>query len=486
MADGLIPDLAPNLYSQGQVGTGYAQVFDLGAPNPFAVTQDYINQTVANKKEAVKAAVANEEKRQQKLDEFLASIDDIDQPWNVAKVEIGNAINDYGEQIASMRAQGTAINSTELMKAQKNLKNLAKVNDSNYQKAMKIGAEMQDPLIYSDEEREQFQQSIKDAADLDKKGSVQKVQEVLDKWQKSVETPNVVEDYKKIKPVAKDKTGYKKETTESDFNEAVKAQLTSYQTPQLKKLLKMYQDENRITSAFTSEDIDANSQEVLDAIETQMRVDLQGQKELDVTPRTVTRTPDTPEEKRRKSITLTAAPKYGKGYNESITIGDVSRKPMEFELSPGNLVNIIPGEVAPIGANPDESKVKDGFGNEVEPGKLYIIGKQVAAGGDKGYFTRQEAQDELLKTATGGTIEEYQDEDGTKKYRILSGAVLYIPLDEINNSRFSSQSGGIDLRRKYSQIYGGSKEELSTMFGNTDSNATSNQNKRKTNRPAPN
>jgi hypothetical protein len=63
---------------------------------------------------------------------------------------------------------------------------------------------------------------------------------------------------------------------------------------------------------------------------------------------------------------------------------------------------------------------------------------------------------------------------------------LYIPLDEINNSRFSSQSGGIDLRKKYSQIYGGSKEELSTMFGNTDINATSNQNKRKTNRPAPN
>jgi hypothetical protein len=518
MADGLIPNLAPNLYSQGQAGTGYAQVFDLGALNPFAVTQDYINQTIANKKqavntaiankkedinatlankkeeinailanekqalnaavadkkEAVKAAIANEEKRQQKLDEFLSSIDDIDQPWNVAKVEIGNAINDYGDKIASMRAQGTPINSSELMKAQKNLKNLAKVNESNYQKAMKIGTEMQNPLIYTDEEREQFQQSIKDAADLEKKGSVQKVQEVLDQWQKSVETPNVVEDYKKIKPVSKDETGYVKKTTEDDFNKAVKGLLTSYQKPQLKKLLKMYQDENRITSPFTSEDIDANNQAVLDAIEIQMKDDLQGQKELDVTPMTITRTPDTPEEKRRKSITLRAAPKYGKGYNESITIGDVSRKPMEFELSPGNLVNIMPGEVAPIGANPDGSKIKDGFGNEVEPGKLYIIGKQVAAGGDKGYFTtKEEAQSELQKTDAVGTIEEYQDEDGSKKYRILSGAVLYIPLDEINNARFSSQSGGIDLRRKYSQIYGGSKEELNAIFGNTDSKATS-------------
>lgn len=289
MADGLIPDLAPNLYSQGQVGTGYAQVFDLGAPNPFAVTQDYINQTVANKKEAVKTAVENEEKRQQKLDEFLAAIDDIDQPWNMAKVEIGNAIDDYGNKIAEMRAQGTAINSSLLMKEQKKLKDLAKINESNYQKAMKIGTAMQDPLIYTDDEREQFQQSIKDAGNPDKNGSVQKVQEVLDQWQKSVETPNVVEDYKKVKPVAKDTTGYTKKTTEEDFNKAVKAQLTSYQKPQLKKLLKMYQDENRITTQFTSEDIDSNEQAVLDAIETQMKVDLESQKEFDVTPKTSNR-----------------------------------------------------------------------------------------------------------------------------------------------------------------------------------------------------
>lgn len=295
MADGLIPDLAPNLYSQGQVGTGYAQLFDLGAPNPFAVTQDYINQTIANKKEAVKTAVANEEKRQQKLDEYLSTLEDIDQPWNVAKVEIGNAINDYGDQIAAMRAQGTPINSTELMKAQKNLKNLAKVNESNYQKATKIGVEMQDPLIYTDEDREAFDSEIKKAANIEEGGSVYKVQEVLDKWQKGVETPNVVEDYKKVKAIAKDAKGYEKKTTEADFNAAVKAQLTNYKAPQLKKLLKMYQEQDRITPNFRPEDIDAKDQKVLDAIETQMRVDLAPQKELDVTPYTASaRTPKEP------------------------------------------------------------------------------------------------------------------------------------------------------------------------------------------------
>lgn len=279
MADGLIPDLAPNLYSQGQVGTGYAQVFDLGAPNPFAVTQDYINQTVANKKEAVKTAVANEEKRQQKLDQFLASIDDIDQPWNVAKVEIGNAINDYGEQIASMRAQGTPINSGELMKSQKRLKDLAKVNESNYQKAMKIGTEMQNPLIYSDQEREAFQEEIKKAANIETGGGVNKVQEVLDKWQKSVETPNVVEDYKKIfKAQRQDKSPYLSVTPEKGFKAAVNAQLESYKTPQLKKIFKEYQDGNRIPDGIAIEDLDNPDESIrntaLEAIRTEMEKDL--------------------------------------------------------------------------------------------------------------------------------------------------------------------------------------------------------------------
>jgi hypothetical protein len=455
MADGLIPDLAPNLYSQGQVGTGYAQVFDLGAPNPFAVTQDYINQTVANKKEAVKAAVANEEKRQQKLDEFLASIDDIDQPWNVAKVEIGNAINDYGEQIASMRAQGTAINSTELMKAQKNLKNLAKVNESNYQKAMKIGAEMQDPLIYTDEEREQFQQSIKDAADLEKKGSVQKVQEVLDQWQKSVETPNVVEDYKKIKPVAKDKKGYKKETTESDFNEAVKAQLTSYQTPQLKKLLKMYQDENRITSDFTSEDIDANSQDVLDAIETQMRVDLQGQKELDVTPITSSGGRSNKVEK----IKVEPFKKYETSSgNESLAITNSNQKVFNLIDRNGNAIGVTPDSVTMV------SNYKD------YPDGYYIRGTKTARKSDKTYLTKEEASDSGELTADT-EIQETPE----RKFIIVQSEEELIPLTDENNAIFKANSGGVDLIANYKKLLGANYKNIFEGGKRTTTNTQQNQ-----------
>lgn len=436
MADELIPDLASNSYSQGKIGTGYAQVFDLGAPNPFAVTQDYINQTVANKKEAVKKAVDNEEKRQQKLDEFLASVDDIDQPWNVAKVEIGNAINDYGEQIASMRAQGTPINSTELMKAQRNLKNLAKVNESNYQKAMKIGTEMRDPLIYTDEERAAFDEEIKKAADIKKNGGVNKVQEVLDKWQKGVETPNVVEDYKKVKPVAKDKTGRRKETTEQDFNDAVDAQLTSYQAPQLKKLLKMYQDENRITPAFTSEDIDSNNQEVLDAIKAQMKVDLAPQKELDVTP--ITYRGGGGGGNKTEKIKLVPFKNYSTSSgSESLAITNPSQRVFNFTDVNGSS----------IGISPDKVTMVSNFGNY--PDGYYIVGQTTARKSDKTYLTKEEASESGELTADT-EIQETPD----RKYIIVQSKQELIPLTDENNAIFKANSGGVDLIENYKKLLG--------------------------------
>jgi uncharacterized protein YeaO (DUF488 family) len=434
MADGLIPDLAPNLYSQGQVGTGYAQVFDLGAPNPFAVTQDYINQTVANKKEAVKAAVANEEKRQQKLDEFLASIDDIDQPWNMAKVEIGNAIDDYGNKIAEMRAQGTAINSSLLMKEQKKLKDLAKINESNYQKAMKIGTAMQDPLIYTDDEREQFQQSIKDAGNPDKNGSVQKVQEVLDQWQKSVETPNVVEDYKKVKPVAKDETGYTKKTTEDDFNKAVKAQLTSYQKPQLKKLLKMYQDENRISKYFTSEDIDSNQQAVLNAIENEMKVDLESQKEFDVTPKTYSGS---------GSVNKVEKMKVEPFKNYETSSGDES---LAISNASQRVFNLRDVNGASIGLTPSSVTMVSNYKNY--PDGYYIVGQKTARKSDKTYLTKEEASESGELTADS-EIQETPE----RKFVIVESQEELIPLTDENNAKFKASSG-IDLIANYKKLLG--------------------------------
>lgn len=455
--DELIPDLAPNLYSQGKIGTGYAQVFDTGAPNPFDVYSDYI-----------KKSVENEQKRQEKLDEFLASVDDIDQPWNVAKDELGKKINDYGDLIATKRAVGTPINSAELTKAQKELKDLAKVNESNYQKAMKIGTEMQDPLIYTKEESDAFQKEIKDAT-LDangnpKEGGIYEVQKVLDKWQKGVETPNVIQDYKKIKPVAKsDKTGYRKETSEEDFNNTVKAQLTNYQKPQLKKLLKMYQDENRIGVAnFTPQDIDDNNQDVLDAIEVEMREDLKGQKELDITPKTSSgsrgggyyssnkkETGFNPKPFRPKGF-------FGSNDNDAsaMDLGNTKGVQYEFDLADGTTVVAQP---VTIGYGKVTSR-----GSTLEGAMLTV--KLVAGRGAKSYRTPQEAEEDGVLVA-----DLQQDPNTGEYYTIQQPRTEYVPLNSRNVAALNTLDESIIPKwKKAYKRAGGNEAFFDEQFSKMD------------------
>ena len=446
--DELIPDLAPNLYSQGKIGTGYAQVFDTGAPNPFDVYSDYI-----------KKSVENEQKRQEKLDEFLASVDDIDQPWNVAKEELGKKINQYGDLIATKRAVGTPINSAELTKAQKELKDLAKVNESNYQKAMKIGTEMQDPLIYTKEESDAFQKEIKDAT-LDangnpKEGGIYEVQKVLDKWQKGVETPNVIEDYKKIKPVAKDATGYKKETTEEDFDNTVKAQLTNYQKPQLKKLLKMYQDENRIgVKDFTPQDIDDNNQKVFDAIEVEMREDLKGQKELDVTPKTSSgsnyRSPGS--NNKKKDFILSGSNKWDKNpkVKDKLLLNNQNSLTARFNLGDGNYVTLAPDSVLAVNTGTFQG--------------LGISGTRAAEKGDKGYWTEDEAKKDLLPG------ERVVKENDGKYYKYVDAETVIIPFSSENISILEGLTGYKNIPDIYRDIYvnsGGNGDVFDENFNKT-------------------
>lgn len=448
--DGLIPDLSPNLYSQGQVGTGYAQVFDTGAANPFDVYSDYI-----------KTSVKNEEKRQEKLDEFLASVDDIDQPWNVAKVELGDAINSYGDLIASKRAQGTPINSQEIVKSQKQLKDLAKINESNYQKAMKIGTEMQDPLIYTDEERAAFDAEIKAAAEkTDTKGGVSgisEVQKVLDKWQKGVETPNVVEDYKKVKAIAKDESGYKKLTTEEDFKKAVEAQLTNYQPPQLKKLLKMYQDENRIDVSITPQDLQSTDKSIRDnalaAIRKEMEIDLAPQKELDVTPRTVSsRSPGTGNTKQKVVPTPYQEHPSSAG-NDSLGISDPNGKVYNLYDINGNTIGVNPSILTMISGTPGYA---DGY---------YIRGTKTARKSDKAYTDDQDARNSIEWEAGASTE---RGPDG--KVYIVRTEDDWIPLTEKNNALFKNQSGGVDLIKEYKKLLGPNYYNAFEKGGKVDMN----------------
>jgi len=443
--DGLIPDLSPNLYSQGQVGTGYAQVFDTGAPNPFDVYSDYI-----------KKSVKNEEKRQEKLDEFLASVDDIDQPWNVAKTELGDAINTYGDLIASKRAQGTPINSQEIVKSQKQLKDLAKINESNYQKAMKIGTEMQDPLIYTDEERAAFDAEIKAAADKTntKNGvsGISEVQKVLDKWQKGVETPNVVEDYKKVKAIAKDESGYRKLTTEEDFKKAVEAQLTNYQPPQLKKLLKMYQDENRIDVSITPKDLQSTDKAIRDnalaAIRKEMEIDLAPQKELDVTPKAVSsRSPGTPKESKWSPSGFNKWDQ-NKNIQDGLNLGNKGKQTGRFISADGvTEITIMPDKLRPV-TQPNWQG-------------LAIVGTRAAERGDKGYLTKDEAVNELLP---GETVQ--QGSDG-KYYKYIDAKEEIVPLNSENLAALQSMMGGMDVVKLYRDSYiksGGSAAQFDQWY----------------------
>lgn len=248
MAESLIPDFSPEAYSSGQ-GSGYAQVFNLGAPNPFDVAGDTYKNLLAIEKDKLNASYENEKKRQEKLDEFLSSINDYDNAWATGQQELSKKIDDYGDLIAGMRAKGTNLNLKELNASKKEIADLAKANEGNQKKYSEIAAMMADPLIYDDEERDLFQKEVKEAAAQD--NGIMEVQSYLDKWKESLATPNLVADYIKAKPEAKsDKTGYIKATNPAEAKIAVVENVwAGYQPVQKKKLL-----QDLVQSGLVSQD----------------------------------------------------------------------------------------------------------------------------------------------------------------------------------------------------------------------------------------
>jgi hypothetical protein len=90
--DFLVPDLAPEQYSSGQ-GTGYAQEYDLGAPNPFDVAQDYMNNMLQQKKLEQEKDLLNEKTRQEKLNQYISSIE-YDPKWEIARSNFDEKVNE--------------------------------------------------------------------------------------------------------------------------------------------------------------------------------------------------------------------------------------------------------------------------------------------------------------------------------------------------------------------------------------------------------
>jgi hypothetical protein len=106
--DFLVPDLAPEQYSSGQ-GTGYAQQYNLGAPNPFDVAQDYMNSMLQQKKLEQEKDLLNEKTRQEKLNQYISSIE-YDPKWEIARSNFDEKVNEIGDFVSEWRASGKPIN----------------------------------------------------------------------------------------------------------------------------------------------------------------------------------------------------------------------------------------------------------------------------------------------------------------------------------------------------------------------------------------
>ena len=297
MAESLIPDFSPEAYSSGQ-GSGYAQVFNLNAPNPFDVTGDTYKNLLAIEKDKLNASYENEKKRQEKLDEFLSSINDYDNAWATGQAQLTKKIDDYGNLIAGMRAKGTNLDLKSLNVSKKEIADLAKANQGNQKKYSEIAAMMADPLIYDDEERDLFQKEVKNAAAKD--NGIMEVQSYLDKWKESLATPSLVADYIKIKPEAKsDKTGYIKATDPAEAKTVVVENVwAGYQPVQKKKLLQDLVErglvsKDTVNAAKMEGVIDFENKNLKDEIGNALYTKIEPYLEKDVSPKPVYRSSTT-------------------------------------------------------------------------------------------------------------------------------------------------------------------------------------------------
>lgn len=131
--DFLVPDLAPEQYSSGQ-GTGYAQQYNLGAPNPFDVAQQYADKAVQTKKLELEKDLLNEKKRQEAFSKYITDIK-YDPKWVIAESNFEQEVDDIGNFISEYRASGKPVNTEfqiELNKKKARLNSLKGMNDEAF------------------------------------------------------------------------------------------------------------------------------------------------------------------------------------------------------------------------------------------------------------------------------------------------------------------------------------------------------------------
>jgi len=164
--DFLVPDLAPEQYSSGQ-GTGYAQQYNLGAPNSFEVAQDYMNSMLQQKKLEQEKDLLNEKTRQEKLNQYISSIE-YDPKWEIARSNFDEKVNEIGDFVSEWRASGKPINQDFNMELNKRKAELNTMKSENEKAFETYNKNMQTMLAglgkdYNQEDIDAYEKSVTDA-----------------------------------------------------------------------------------------------------------------------------------------------------------------------------------------------------------------------------------------------------------------------------------------------------------------------------------
>lgn len=165
--DFLVPDLAPEQYSSGQ-GTGYAQQYDLGAPNPFDVAQQYADKAVQAKQLQLQKDLLNEKNRQESFKKYISDLK-YDPKWTLAQNDLEQEVEGIGNYISEYRASGKPETAEFQMEVNKKKAQLAAKNSMNEESFKEYNKNMQTMLTglakgeYTQDDIDNYSKQIEDA-----------------------------------------------------------------------------------------------------------------------------------------------------------------------------------------------------------------------------------------------------------------------------------------------------------------------------------
>ena len=391
--DFLVPDLAPEQYSSGQ-GTGYAQQYNLGAPNPFDVAQQYADKAVQTKKLQLEKDLLNEKNRQEAFSKYITDIK-YDPKWVIAESNFEQEVDDIGNFISEYRASGKPVNTEfqiELNKKKARLNSLKGMNDEAFTRYNK---NMQTMLAglgkdYEQKDINEYESEVKKAYE---QGGVEAGFNKINQLRPLKEFDLI--GYLKLDyPTAVNESGELLKTSPQDLDRMAKFKWDGLTDERKKEVME---------KAYLSREIKQETPEAtIEYFRRQLDLWDQEVKAKAGVPRSTKSYGDKVAEK----TFLEPFKEYNTtGYKDGFSIS--IPKSAEFINENGESIYIKPNRVLPVS------------------GKGVVLeGKRLVQGGDRGYFqTREEADDALAewKRKNSGKTANVEQDPETKKYIIVTG-----------------------------------------------------------------